>query len=414
MAQAEKSIDLDFNASCVSDNSARRVVLRNPNYKTPAGPPRPFKALVPSQKEMQQPLVSLMTATPIRGPNRFLRVLAPDPEPFEEEDEYETDSEDITDVIEPEKLSFSRKRTPITALAYSPIKPATGGEKRLKITPQTTPKTCKSINVTIPNTSIQVSVSSPQETPKTAHEKVDQISSAQRLIKARKKLSVSQDSTEETEAQDPIPFPLEQSSVAVNEEENFCVSSEFDSPFFKVPLPPKKIESRKSFVIRKPSFLRPISSLTRSPSENEFPKSPPKKITKVGSKEKPKPNSKSKSKVKPSVSPKPVLDFDDDIPNFDDFLDVNEGIEPIAKNPRKRSLSKTEPKDTKTKAKKSKKKEDDVTEEKKVEEKKVDDSVNDFGTDMDRLYEKARYVTNWVPRMKGKKLVVEGDLLDFE
>ena len=30
------------------------------------------------------------------------------------------------------------------------------------------------------------------------------------------------------------------------------------------------------------------------------------------------------------------------------------------------------------------------------------------------IYEKARYVVNWVPKMKGKKMIVEGDLLDFK
>ena len=30
------------------------------------------------------------------------------------------------------------------------------------------------------------------------------------------------------------------------------------------------------------------------------------------------------------------------------------------------------------------------------------------------VYEKARYVVNWVPKMKGKKMIVEGDLLDFK
>ena len=28
------------------------------------------------------------------------------------------------------------------------------------------------------------------------------------------------------------------------------------------------------------------------------------------------------------------------------------------------------------------------------------------------VYEKARYVVNWVPKMKGKKMIVEGDLSD--
>ena len=30
------------------------------------------------------------------------------------------------------------------------------------------------------------------------------------------------------------------------------------------------------------------------------------------------------------------------------------------------------------------------------------------------VYDKARYVVNWVPKMKGKKMIVEGDLLDFK
>ena len=29
-------------------------------------------------------------------------------------------------------------------------------------------------------------------------------------------------------------------------------------------------------------------------------------------------------------------------------------------------------------------------------------------------YENARYVSNWVPKLKGKKMIVEGDLLDFK
>ena len=45
------------------------------------------------------------------------------------------------------------------------------------------------------------------------------------------------------------------------------------------------------------------------------------------------------------------------------------------------------------------------------------DDDDDAGNDPDQLvdiYEKARYVVNWVPKMKGKKMIVEGDLLDFK
>ena len=42
---------------------------------------------------------------------------------------------------------------------------------------------------------------------------------------------------------------------------------------------------------------------------------------------------------------------------------------------------------------------------------------DEAGIEPDQLvdvYEKARYVVNWVPKMKGKKMIVEGDLLDFK
>ena len=72
-----------------SIGSHRRLVLRNPSFKTP-GPANssrqkdktPTKILKKNQNLQQKcVLAPLVTATPMRGPKRFMKVIIPDVNP---------------------------------------------------------------------------------------------------------------------------------------------------------------------------------------------------------------------------------------------------------------------------------------------------------------------------------------------
>ena len=476
MASEEREFeDCDEESFVSGTTSGRHVVLRNPNFKTPSGPPQKLINLNNSIRSQTAQKVPLMTATPIRGPNRFLKVLAPPPESFDENDEElqisdETDDdggEYLKDAFEPETpIPSNRQNSASIILAehleLSPIPALGSAEKRQKCTPKTTesriesiknvnktnvgspraqntpriaqnskaqnstPKVAESGNKSVKSASkanlgtpkiiaktpsnvqnqsfknVNESYTRRQETPKAALDTSKSNPAVKKLSLARKKLSLGTNS------------PLLMLSTSTENEENFNISEMDDSPFFKVPLPPKKIVSKKPFVIRRGATI-PEDSVKRSQvsSPQKQPIASTSKSFKKSSPQKKPIVSREKSPDIPKTDNVPETDDIDDaeVPEADDIIeeeipetdvieeeDIPEKdenvIESENKIPSPEKKGKGKVKSTKAKD--------------------VKNPVIDPDAEIENLYDTARYVTNWVPKMKGKKMIVEGDLLDFE
>jgi hypothetical protein len=154
--------------------------------------------------------------------------------------------------------------------------------------------------------------------------------------------------------------------------------NQVDSPFFKMPLPPK--------AIKKPAFL-----LKKSLPESRLMKfsNPPPQVYSSSEDSESAAAAAAAAPQEPFKRPAPV---------------------------KKRVLTKKRPLNAQSnkvevepKKAKMSEKAASVEEDQNMDEFSVDNSVDKI----DALYEKARYVTNWVPKMKSSKLIIEGDLLDF-
>ena len=130
----------DEDQGMVSHNSSvRRLVLRNPAFpKTPGGPSKPPNVIPKAFMNLNNQNVNagariqpLMTATPIRGPKRFMKVVLPVVSPVHEnneDDDFDDDSNEdsndeqgefIRDDFEPEE-----NHTILKSAAKSPKKVA--------------------------------------------------------------------------------------------------------------------------------------------------------------------------------------------------------------------------------------------------------------------------------------------------
>ena len=555
--------------------AAKIFVCRNPDFKTPG--PRSKASKLPmspgmanainNAKKFQQGAIS---ATPLRGPYRFLTVINPITPVVENEESLEEEIEDqiMNSPVHPQ-VNQLKKVTPSKRIPFSPIPHVVANSPtrqrlsphtsiglqnhsnsqivRDKITPKTTPtrefaenpsaeistpsaRTRNSSRLSLggdgeadktaspmpcpekentpkssqnrleeeeeiidteaptleglaptpceglaPSPGIDSSVSTlPTETPKTTNASF--LSGAnvtcEKRSRARKKLSVATPLLDKSSTP-----PRNQPQSTVKETPRFS----FDSPFFKMPLPPKAKVIKKPFVLRKtvPSSQSKInkshqSEIAKVPAFylNPTPRGTKRVILNEDeSNDEEIESTKKKAKVRrramdhsfdlsmieiePEPIPGPSGTKSKNVKNFvnadsdssDDFLDnqsVNERRNAtITTANKKRPLTKKElaaqaemakdkidnqhqevEKNTSKSRKRpaSKKQQPDQNSNTKKanvkltiqEPSKPSASVYDSEDTLDLLYEKARYVTNWIPKMKGKRMIVEGDLLDFQ
>ncbi len=418
----------------VSSNSARMIVLRNPQFKTPhvqrmTMKPSGSAGNSPGNSTKFAPLKTqnFLSATPMRGPNRFLRVVCPDSvEDQDDEDEEETfdDENSIKDAfwegkspktpvqvsksprkensklktpspkkqVENSRLTRSAQRLPFSpirdndnvarspsrlnsprlSLPFSPIRSNGVQNGDILNVSSSTPSLANERRVsTIDNRAshksfVQAPVE-PAETPKASR-------SIERLSKARKKLSI-------TQSRPDSPDLIDDNDVDDNE------SDANDSPFFKVPLPPPPVQRVRNFVLRKATAPHP-----------------------------------------PVVKPKLVQEMPKVTPA------------PVCTSRKRASSNSTANKSNKKSRQEEKEKEDEEEEEAMLDPAPMDADESDSNDNQDNeevpepvagpsnavpvasssnaaviedVYDQAKYVTNWIPKMKSKKMIVEGDLLDF-
>ena len=548
---------------------AKIFVCRNPDFKTP-GPRSKASKLPPmspgmanainNAKKFQQGAIS---ATPLRGPYRFLTVINPITPVVENEESLEEEIEDsiMNSPVHPQ-VNQLKKVTPSKRIPFSPIphiiansptrqrlSPHTSlglqnlsnsqivrDKKTPKTTPtrevsenpsaeitttpsartrsrsslslggdgeaektaspmpcpekENTPKSSQNIledeeivetGTPIPSPGVDSSAATlPTETPKTTNASF--LSGAnvtcEKRSRARKKLSVATPLLDKSSTP-----PRNQPQSTVKETPRFS----FDSPFFKMPLPPKAKVMKKPFVLRKtvpssqskinkshqsevakvPAFyLNPTPRGTKRVIVNED-DSNDEEINFESTKKKAKVRRRamdhsfdlSMMEIEPEPIPGPsgtkskhiknLVNTDSD--SSDDFLDNNSVNErrnaTITTANKKRPLTKKElaaqakmakdnidnqhqevEKNTSKSRKRpaSKKQQPDQNSNTKKANVKITIkeppkpsapqhvSVYDSEDTLDLLYEKARYVCNWIPKMKGKRMIVEGDLLDFQ
>ena len=251
-----------------------------------------------------------------------------------------------------------------------------------------------------------------------------------KLSRARKKLPVAASTSPMSKSPESEIFKTPVQSVQLNLD-----TPNSDSPFFKVPLPPKNnrnpfrkftLSTRsqdtqktqnpartKKFV--EPIFDQPFDTTAESDSNTSNDPSPveERKSKRISKAAKPSQELEQNEVVEeatevPEVTDEPFeadLEMEEpadheDVPIVND--DEDEADAEKEQSPSSQSRKRSAKEDLSPKAKKSKENEP---------EEDYFPSAND---DIYKLYENARYVNNWIPRLKGKKLIIEGDLLDFE